>query len=276
MRTHIINIVKLSLILLLVTLVPFLNSCNNSDNNSNGDDDVKLPPPKSMGFSIVQIFPHDTSAYTQGITFYKGELYEGTGEYNRKSRLRKVDLKTGKVLKEIILDSMYFGEGITILNDTIYQLTYKEKVVFAYTLKDFKKVKEFRINTDGWGLTHDGKNLIATDGGSNLYYYDPSTFTLLKTQPVTESGNMAYNLNELEYIDGYIYANQYEMPYIIQIDPSDGKVVAKADITEIWNKIRSKDPRANVPNGIAYDPSTKKTYVTGKWWPELYEIQLSK
>ncbi len=248
-------------------------ACNN---NGKKNGSITTPPPtKIMSYSIVATYPHDTSSYTQGLTFYKGEMYEGTGNYG-KSRLKKTDLQSGKTIREISLDKEYFGEGITILNDTIYQLTWKEKKVFAYTLKDFKKVKEFTIETEGWGLTTDGRYLIASDGSSTLYYYEPSSFRLVKTQDVTEAGNLSYNLNELEFIDGFIYANQYQAPYIFKIDPSNGAIVAKADLTAIWDRIRAIDPDADVPNGIAFDAASKKVYITGKWWPELYEVQFSQ
>ncbi len=189
----------------------------------------------------------------------------------------KVDLKTGRAIESITLDKKYFGEGIVILNDTVYQLTYQEKIGFMYSLNGFKKLKEFTFAApEGWGMTTDGKEIIASDGTSNLYYYEPGSFRLLRTQSVTEGGSLAFNLNELEYIDGYIYANQWQQPYILKIDPSSGAIVAKADLTDVWNRVRSKDPVADVPNGIAYDSSTKKMYITGKRWPELYEIELSK
>jgi glutamine cyclotransferase len=248
-------------------------ACNPKEPNTPDTPDANAP--KSMSYSIISTYPHDTSSYTQGLLFYKGELYEGTGNYGF-SKLKKVDLKTGTTQKEIALDKKYFGEGVTILNDTVYQLTWKEKVVFVYTLKDFKKIKELTFNTEGWGLTTDGKNLIASDGSSTLYYYEPATFKLLKTQDVTEGGSLSYNLNELEYIDGFIYANQYLAPYIFKIDPASGKVVAKADLTSMWERAKVIDPEAEVPNGIAYDATTKKIYVTGKWWPELYEVQFSQ
>lgn len=250
-------------------------ACKNGD-KPGGDDPVPDPnAPKSMSYSIVAAYPHDTSSYTQGLQIYKGELYEGTG-LNNKSRLMKVDLKTGKSLKSISLDSVYFGEGITILNDTLYQLTWQNKVVFVYTLKDFKKIKQFPLATEGWGLTNDGKNLIVSDGSSNLYYYEPSSFKLLKTQAIMEGKDPAFNLNELEYINGFVYANQYTYPYIFKIDPNSGMVVAKADLTQVWNRVKNIDPHAEVPNGIAYDPDTKKAYITGKLWPELYEVQFSE
>lgn len=266
----------LILSLLIAGMVPLFNSCKNNDkpasNNGNGDNNI--PAPKNLGYSILSVYPHDTGSFTQGLAFYKGELYEGTGEYGR-SKLQQVDLKSGKILRQIAIPDKYFGEGITILNDTIYQLTWKEKTVFAWSLKDFKKLKEFTINTEGWGITHDGKNLIVTDGGSNLYFYEPSTFRLLRTQGVTDGGNLAFNLNEIEYADGFIYANQWQYPYILKIDQNTAQVVAKSDLTEVWNRVKAKDPASDVPNGIAYDTATKKMYVTGKRWPELYEIQFS-
>lgn len=247
--------------------------CKNKDSDDPNQPDPNAP--KGMSYSIVGTFPHDTSSYTQGLQIYNGELYEGTGNYGF-SKLKKVDLQTGKTLREISLDKKYFGEGITILNDTVYQLTWKEKKVFVYTLKDFKKVKEFDADIEGWGLTNDGNNLIVSTGGSDLLYFEPSTFKLLKTQTVMEGSTPSFNLNELEYIDGYVYANQYSLPYIFKIDPSNGQILAKTDLTQMWDRIKKIDPDADVPNGIAYDPITKKIYITGKWWPELYEVQFSQ
>src|ERR1700733_7740592 len=173
--------------------------------------------PSVLNYTINNTYPHDTSSFTQGLIIYNDKLYEGTGE-NGQSKLLLVDLKTGKAETEVKLDYKYFGEGITILHDTIYQLTWQNNIVFAYTLKDFKKIKEFPISTEGWGITTDGKNLIVSDGSSNLYFYEPSTFLLLHTQSVTDAGSLAYNMNELEYIDGYVYANQWQLPYIFKID----------------------------------------------------------
>jgi glutamine cyclotransferase len=256
----------------------FVLACNN-DNSNEAPGTPPPNPPAVLNYSIQKIIPHDTSSFTEGLLVYKGFIYESGGDpnYSGKSKLMKIDLNTGKVEKQINLDKKYFGEGIVILHDTIYQLTYKEKVVFVYDM-DFKKIKEFTITTDngeGWGMTTDGTYLIVDDGSSNLYYYEPSTFKLVKKVSVTDSGALGYNLNELEYIDGYIYANQWQLPYILKIDPSNGQVVAKADLTDIWNQIQKKDPNAEVLNGIAYDDSTKKIYITGKKWPDLYEIQFS-
>jgi glutamine cyclotransferase len=258
--------------------VVLLISCKNGDKPVDGPVPVINTNPPLLSHSIINVYPHDTSSYTQGLTFYKGEFYEGTGDPGSlgKSKLMKMDLKTGKALKSISLSDKYFGEGITILRDTIYQLTWQQHVVFVYTLKDFKKIKEYKIETEGWGITNDGKNLIVSTGSGDLYFYDPSTFRLLTKTSVMEGGSTTFNLNELEYIEGFVYANQYYYPYILKIDPVAGKVVAKYDLNEMWKRVLAIDPEAEVPNGIAYDETTKKIYVTGKYWPELYEIQLSQ
>lgn len=258
-----------------ILLLASLFACNNGDKSTDGPKEG-AEAPKSISYSVVNTLPHDTSSFTEGLLFYKGDLYESTGQYG-KSRIMQVDLKTGKVLRSVPLDTKYFGEGIVIVNDTIYQLTYQEKVGFMYSLKDFKKLGEFKFaSAEGWGMTTDGKQIIATDGTSNLHYYEPGTFRLLKTQAVTESGSLAINLNELEYIDGYIYANQWQYPYIVKIDPATGVIVGKIDFSTLTDQIKARYSYAEYFNGIAYDSATKKTYVTGKNWPELYEIQLSK
>ena len=256
--------------------IVFFTACNNTDSPAGSNNMVSAPElPSNISYSIVKTYPHDTSSFTQGLILYNGDLYEGTGEYGR-SHLLKVDLNNGVIKKNISIDPKYFGEGITILRDTVYQLTWQEKVVFAYSVKDFKKIKQFKIDTQGWGITTNGQELIVSDGSSNLYYYNTATFQLLRTQSITEAGSLSYNLNELEYIDGYIYANQWQAPYILKIDSGSGAIVGKIDLTDVWNRVKAKDPLADVPNGIAYDSASKKIYITGKKWPELYEIELSK
>lgn len=267
-----INIVFMKKLWLLAGLAA-IAACKNKDPQTTDNPPVNAP--KSISYSVVTTYPHDTASYTQGLQVYNGGLYEGTGMY-KQSKLRKVDLQTGKAEREISLAPEFFGEGVTILRDTVYQLTWKEKKIFVYTLKDFKKIKEYSADIEGWGLTNDGKNLIVSTGGSDLLFYDPSTFKLLKSQTVTESGTFSYNINELEYINGFIYANQYESPYILKIDPNTGVVVAKIDLTKMWDRIKSIAPYADVPNGIAFDPATSKIYITGKYWPELYEVQFGQ
>lgn len=256
-------------------LLACITACTNDDNHP-VNNPVNPEAPKLISYSVLNTYPHDTSYFTEGLLIYEGNLYESTGEKG-KSWIVKTDLKTGNAVQKFTLDNKYFGEGIVIINDTVYQLTYQDHIGFMYSLKDFKKIGEFEFaSPEGWGMTTNGKEIIASDGGSNLYYYEPSTFRLLRTQGITESGSPSFNLNELEYIDGYIYANQWQYPYILKIDPADGKVVGKIDLSQITETIRAKYSYADVLNGIAYDNNTKKMYVTGKKWPELYEIQLSK
>ena len=275
---------KILLPLIVVSLTAsstfLLVSCKSKDpvNTIETPIENQTPPPPVLGHTIIQVYPHDTSFYTQGLTFYKGELYEGTGDpgYMGQSRLMKIDLKTGNALKKISLSDKYFGEGITILRDTIYQLTWQEQKVFVYTLKDFKQVKEYNITGEGWGITNDGRRLIVSTGSGVLYFYDPSTFRLLSKSSIMEGNNQTFNLNELEYIDGFVYANQYQYAYMLKIDPAAGRVIAKYDLNDMWKRVLAIDPEVDVPNGIAYDSTTKKIFVTGKYWPEMYEIQLAQ
>jgi glutamine cyclotransferase len=273
---------KIFLPLIVVFLISsftfLLVRCKPKDKPVDPPIENQTPPPPVLGHSIIQVYPHDTSFYTQGLTFYKGELYEGTGDpgYIGKTRLMKVDLKTGKPLRSISLSNKFFGEGITILRDTIYQLTWQEHKVFVYTLNDFKKIKEYDIDGEGWGITNDGQKLIVSTGSGILYFYDPSTFRLLSKGAIMEGNSQTFNLNELEYIDGFVYANQYQYPYVLKIDPAAARVVAKYDLNDMWNRVKAINPEVDVPNGIAYDSTTKKIYVTGKYWPEMYEIQLGQ
>jgi len=250
-------------------LTIYLMSCNGTDQNSVTNEP---PPTPSLSYSVLSSIPHDTKNFTEGLEFYNNTLLESTGQYDS-SRLLQVEPATGKVLKEVKLDAKYFGEGISVLHDTLYQMTWRENVVFVYTVKDFKKVKELPLGGEGWGMTNDGKNLIVSNGSSNLFYYDPKDFHLVKQVPVTENETPVVNINELEYIDGFVYANQWHYNYILKINPADGKVVAKADLSELSAKNKKTDE--DVLNGIAYNPTTKKIYVTGKNWPAIYEVQFS-
>ncbi|MBC7946652.1 MAG: glutaminyl-peptide cyclotransferase [Chitinophagaceae bacterium] len=256
--------------LLLVILIV---SCNN-DNDAPATD---LPKgPAIITYSVINTYPHDTSSFTEGLLVYKGDLYESTG-LQGKSKIMQIDLKTGKAIRSLPLESQYFGEGIVIVNDTIYQLTYQEKIGFMYSVKDFRRLGTFTFaSPEGWGMTTDGTQIIASDGTSNLYFYQPGTFKLLRTQAVSESGGLVANINELEYIDGFIYANQWQSSYVLKIDPSNGEVVGKSDLSDIFNRVKTNHSYVDFLNGIAYDPQTKKIYVTGKLWPELYEVQFSK
>ncbi len=259
----------------LSTVFIIFLSCNSDDGTPETSTDAPAATTTQLAYSVGRSFPHDTSAYTQGLEFYKGQLLEGTGNYG-KSKLLQTDLQTGKALKSVTLDSSYFGEGITVMNDTLYQLTWKEKKVILYAAKDFRKIKELPLNTEGWGLTNDGKNLIATDGSNTLYFYEPGTFRLMRTQSVTENGEPTVNLNELEYINGYLYANQYSISnYIYKIDPESGHVVARLDLADLTARVKAQSPHIAELNGIAYNPDTKKVYVTGKLWPQIFELSFA-
>ena len=260
-----------ALVVLLILVYVFFTFWKK--NNEMDTNDTPVNAVASIGFSIIKSYPHNPVSFTQGLMIYDGELYEGTG-MNNESKLMKVDLETGQTLKEVKLDSVYFGEGITILNDTIYQLTWQNKKVFVYDM-DFKKIKELYLPTEGWGLTSDGKHMIVSDVSNNLYYYNPD-FSLVETKAISEAGSPAFNLNELEFIDGFIYANQWQYPYILKIDPSQSAVVGKIDLTDVSKRVRSQNPGAEFLNGIAYDSTANKMYVTGKYWPSLFEIQMAQ
>ena len=255
--------------------IPFaMSGCANNDSGQQGNTVSNTP---ILSYSIVAAYPHDTSSFTQGLVVYEGRLLEGTGNKG-KSRLMEIDLATGRIVKKVDLDPSLFGEGITVLHDTVYQLTWQEHRVLVYEAKSLRKIRELPLQIEGWGLTNDGKNLIATDGSSNLYFFEAQSFRLLRTQGVTEDGNPAGNLNELEYINGFIYANQWQMKTILKIDPQSGQVVARLDFSDLVNRVQAKIPQLDtgqdaVLNGIAYDSTTNKIFITGKNWPELYEVQ---
>ncbi len=223
--------------------------------------------PKEMDITIVQYFPHDPTSYTQGLEFYKGRLYEGTGQYG-KSRLLEVDLKTGRTLRSGEMDNKDFGEGITVLNDTIYQLTYREHTCYYYDM-DFNLLGQFNYEQEGWGLCNDGKNIIMSNGTHQLVWRDPKTFAVVKELEVYTDTEGILNVNELELIDGYLFANIYEQDYIIEIDTATGKVLTKIDCSALSDQ---KPIGANVLNGIARNPETGKIYMCGKWWDKLFEV----
>lgn len=257
-----------------------LCSCRDSDSANGGNgDDIAVSAPPVVPFSIVNEYLHDTGSYTEGLAFYKGQLYEGTGASptvsNNGTWIGPIDIATGKITKKVDLGDAWFGEGITFLNDKAYQLTYQTKKGFVYDAKTFKKLKEFTYNSaEGWGLTNDGKNLIMSDGTSSLSFLDPDSLKLLNVIGVSDNNGPVGNINELEYINGSIYANQWQTPYILKIDPASGKVIGRMDFTQLTDQVKNQYPVAEEFNGIAYDSSTQKVFVTGKKWPKLYEIKI--
>lgn len=226
--------------------------------------------PELIDAEAVTAYPHLTSSYTQGLEFFKGELYEGTGQYGS-SKLAKIDLKTGKEIKKIDLSNQFFGEGITILDNKIYQLTWKAQKGFIYDLTTLEKIGQFLYNSEGWGLTNNGTSLIMSDGSERLYFRNPITFEIEKQIEVYTNNGALSNLNELEFINGKIYANIYTTNKIAVINPDNGIVEKIIDAS-----LLALDYRENgeVLNGIAYNTETEKLYVTGKNWPSLIEIKL--
>jgi glutamine cyclotransferase len=203
-------------------------------------------------------------------------LYESTG-LEGESRVMKVDIKSGKAAQSISIDPSVFGEGITILNDKLYELTWQSNVVYVYDAKKFKKIKEFAWAHEGWGITHNGKELIISTGDSNLYFVDPESFKLLRIVGVADNNGPVGNLNELEYIKGSVFANIYTTDYIVKIDPSNGHITGKIDLSGLLEKSGKHVNKDNgyVLNGIAFDSVKNSLYITGKKWPLLFEMKLN-
>ena len=221
------------------------------------------------GYRIVNSFPHDPQAFTQGLVYHDNFLYEGTGR-NGASSLRKVALDSGEVLQRRNLSTRYFGEGITILGQQVFQLTWQSQLGFVYTLDDFSLERSFFLPGEGWGITHNGEQLIVSDGSAELRFLDPDSLRETHRVAVTEDGQPLDRLNELEYIDGEVWANVWYTDTIARIDPSSGQVTGKIDLSGLHVQRGQED----VTNGIAWDAANERLFVTGKLWPTVYEIEL--
>lgn len=270
--------------LFLGSLVAAIVACSGSKPaNGDGEGDGQPQPPEGIptyGYRIVNVYPHDPEAWTQGLVFAGGFLYEGTGGGDRltshpslpPSGLRKVEIETGRVLESIYLDERFFGEGIALLGERVYQLTWTSKVGFVYALDGFARLDDFSYPTEGWGLTHDGTALIMSDGTSTLYRRDPATFAELGRVVVRYDGTALGRLNELEWVDGEVWANIWSDEIVARIDPGTGAVVGWIDLRGL---LTSRERQGvDVLNGIAYDATTKRIFVTGKLWPWLFQIEL--
>ncbi len=235
--------------------------------------DSKNPEiPTTYTYKVVNTVPHDRNAFTQGLVFEDGVLYEGTGLYGR-STLRKVELETGSVLQMHQLLTKFFGEGITIYGDNIIQLTYKENIGFVYNKDTFELLRKFNYPTEGWGITHDGSHLIMSDGTPTLYFLDPETFEQVSRIKVYDHNIPVWGLNELEYVEGQIYANIWPTERIARIAPETGRVIGWIDMKGLLAQQDYSWP-VDVLNGIAYDHKNGRLFVTGKFWPKLFEIKL--
>ena len=231
--------------------------------------------PEKYGYEVVQTYPHNESFFTEGLEIHNGFVYESTGE-NGKSGIFKTNLKTGKTLQSIKLSDKYFGEGISIFNDKIFQLTYKTKIGFVYNLENMAVTDSFHFESaEGWGMTHDEKYLIMSDGTNLLTYINTTTYKTVKKLQVYDNKDAVLYLNELEYSDGYIYANVWTTNLLVKIDPKTGKVLEKIDLEGILSSINSSK-QVDYLNGIAIDPLTKKMFVTCKLYPKIFEIKLVK
>lgn len=218
---------------------------------------------------VINTYPHDPDAFTQGLVAYNGELFEGTGR-NGQSSLRRVALETGEILQRRNLGSRYFGEGITIMGERIYQLTWQSQLGFVYDRASFDLQKTFFLPGEGWGITHDGTHLIVSDGTATLRFLDPGTQSEVKRVQVTEDGVPVERLNELEYIDGEVWANVWYTDTIVRIDPVSGNIVSKLDLSGLHQSASTED----VLNGIAWDAAAQRLFVTGKLWSALYEVEV--
>ena len=240
-----------------------------------GNDSSRLPPQAPVyGYEVVRVYPHDRAAFTQGLAFDDdGTLYESTGQRGRSS-LRRVELSSGTVLQRHDLQPSLFGEGVTVFGERIIQLTWQAGRGFVYDKANFDLLQEFAYSTEGWGLTHDGRRLIMSDGTATLYFLSPDTFTETARLTVRDHRGPVIRLNELEYVRGEILANVWQTDRIARIDPQTGHVTGWIDLSGLLRPSDRRRP-VDVLNGIAYDKRTDRLFVTGKWWPRLFEITLT-
>ena len=267
-----------------IGLISVFSACNSGDKPAEETPVNNLPAPQPITFSIDAVLPHDSSAFTQGLQFYDGKLYEGTGQYEE-STLRIVEPKTGKVEKKYLIpDTTIFGEGITIFKNKIYQLTWQSHKIFVYNLNDITHpIKTLNWFSEGWGITNDGNSLIISDGITDKIYYalpdeEKNEMHVIKTLSVADNTGPLDRINELEFIDGSIYANLWQTNYILKIDTANGHVTGKMDLTGLLAQYDAKEMtnQTDVLNGIAYDSTTKKLYITGKRWPKMFVMTLNK
>ncbi len=230
--------------------------------------------PELYECKIINTYPHDKKAYTQGLFYDNGVMYEGTGQRGESS-LRKVDYKTGKLIAQLNLEAKYFGEGITAFKDKIIQLTWTSKTGFVYDKATFKLITTLQYSTQGWGITSDGEQLIMSDGTQNIYFLDPEYFNKIGKIEIYDQDGPVHNINELEYINGLVYANIWQSEHLIAFDPKTGKVVKLIDCRKIV-PAGYQGEQDNVLNGIAFDKENDRYFITGKRWPSLFEVKFVK
>jgi len=266
--------------LLLITFIFVITSCGNniatSENEAENDNVIKAPT--QLQYELVKVYTHDTSAYTQGLEWYGETLFESTGNYG-KSVLHKLDANMQGIGKKINLSKELFGEGVTIFKDKIYQLTWKEHKVLVYDANTLQKEKELYWQYEGWGITHNDSALIISTGGSDIYVVDPNTFAIQKTIGVYNNYGYVSDINELEYVDGKIYANLYGQNEVVVIEPATGQIVNSINFSNLLAQANIKYNTTTIDigyvlNGIAYQPKSKTFFLTGKCWPVMVEIKI--
>ena len=258
---------------ILIALAGFvLLILSNIQTTSRPVSSIPLDLAYQAGFKVINRYPHDRLAFTQGLIFHEGQLYESTG-LNDRSSLRKVDLKTGEVLQMIHVDQTLFAEGLTEWRGALIQLTWRDQLGLVYDLDTFQLLRSFDYSGEGWGLTHDEHYLIMSDGSNTLHFIDPDKLIEIKQIQISENGTPITRINELEYINGEIYANIWQTDKIVRINPNNGNVIGWIDLAGLLPQDDFSAP-VDVLNGIAYDASKDRLFVTGKFWPYLYEIAL--
>jgi glutamine cyclotransferase len=267
---------RMPLILVLLLSLSSLrcNSSTSTNTNAPRNDSPENAVVQEFGYEIVNIWPHDPSAFTQGLVFLDGKMLESTGQIGRSS-LRNVEIQTGRILKKLDVPAPYFAEGIALLNNKIYQLTWEQGLGFIYDAQSFEKLGEFKYDSEGWGLTTDGRSLILSDGTNRIRFIDPDSFQVTRTIAVMDGKVPVRELNELEFVKGEIYANIWHDDRIAVVNPQTGRVTAWIDLTGLLQPGDVQDPEA-VLNGIAYDQSTERLFVTGKLWPKLFEVKIKR
>lgn len=256
----------------IVALLLLLAACGKGFNQTGSG--TRTPDVPVYTFQVLNAWPHDTSAYTQGLEIHQGSLYESTGQYGSSS-LRQVELQTGRVLRKVDVPSQYFAEGLTVFQGKIFQLTWQSHKGFVYDLNSFELLNEFKCEGEGWGLTHDERHLIMSDGTNRIRFLNPVNYRVEKTIKVFDGDRPVMKLNELEYIKGEIYANIWETDWIVRLDPGTGKILGWIDLKNLL-PASDRSATTNVLNGIAYDEVSDRLIVTGKLWPKLFEIRLKK
>ena len=224
---------------------------------------------RSLRVDVLRVFPHDTTAYTQGLLWWRGELYESTGQYGS-STLRRVNAQTGAVEQRIDVSPSYFGEGLARVGDQLILLTWKAERAFVYDLDTFDQIRGLSYRGEGWGLCHDGTRLVMSNGSDTLTFRDPESFEETGSVRVTLRGQPQRQLNELECVDGAVYANVWEDDYIVRVDPATGRVTHQIDAAGLLTRDEARG--VDVLNGIAHNPESDTFYITGKWWPKMFEV----